>query len=69
MHVRRGDKLSVEANKYEVEDYMGAAESWFESRESNGMEVDRRVYLATDDLHVANDIKNRCLHVLLYTDY
>ena len=57
--MRRGDKLYHEAKKYEVEEYMGPAESWFESQESNGTEVDRRVYLATDDLNVTYDLKNR----------
>ena len=44
---------------------MEFAEAWFESQKSNSTEMDRRVYLATDDPDVASNITNRCLYVLL----
>jgi glycoprotein 6-alpha-L-fucosyltransferase len=59
MHVRRTDKLKVEAKYYSVEEYMNQIEEYFRKRESVQAVYKRRVFVATDDLSVLPYAKQR----------
>nr|XP_039262168.1 alpha-(1,6)-fucosyltransferase-like isoform X2 [Styela clava] len=55
IHIRRGDKLELEASKHEVEEYMFFVEVWFDEQNIK----QRRVYVATDDNSVLGELKNK----------
>ena len=50
VHVRRGDKLSKEACKHEIEQYMGHVDDFYTQLETDELSVKKKqVYLASDD--------------------
>ncbi|KAF0989411.1 hypothetical protein HZS_6847 [Henneguya salminicola] len=49
VHIRRTDKIGVEANLYQLEEYMFWVELYFKKLEIKGDKFKRRVYLATDE--------------------
>lgn len=49
VHIRRTDKLAVEASFHSLDEYMGHVEAYFKQREHHEIIDKRRVYLATDD--------------------
>ncbi|CAK8681770.1 unnamed protein product [Clavelina lepadiformis] len=64
IHVRRTDKLMIEARKFEVEEYMDPVVAWYDSQVGNASNYTRRVYVASDDLaSVIPDARNK------YPDY
>ena len=62
MHIRRGDKLNLEAEFKPTEDYFKWAELWFQIRERQfptAPKLKRRVYIATDDLSAIEEAKQK----------
>ena len=53
VHVRRIDKLIIEAQIHDIEEYMYHVIAWYNNYTAvTGKEVVRKVFLATDDLKV-----------------
>ncbi|CAK8681755.1 unnamed protein product [Clavelina lepadiformis] len=64
IHVRRTDKLMIEARKFEVDEYMDPVVAWYDSQVGDASNYARRVYVASDDLaSVIPDARNK------YPDY
>ncbi|CAK8681863.1 unnamed protein product [Clavelina lepadiformis] len=60
IHVRRTDKLMMEARKFEIEEYMDPVVAWYDSQVGNASNYTRRVYVASDDLaSVIPDARNK----------
>ena len=57
MHVRRTDKVGLEAAFHSVEEYMLYVDEWFDTYEQKHPGVKRKVYLASDDPTVLSDAK------------
>ena len=58
IHVRRTDKVSSgEAAFHHIDEYMKHAEEYFDNLEDP--DTDRRVYIATDDLAVIYEAKQK----------
>ena len=56
MQVRRTDKITAhEAGFHSVDEYMTYVEEWFDTYEQNHPDVERKVYLATDDTNVLEE--------------
>ena len=59
VHVRRTDKVGMEAQFHAVQEYMAYVEEWFDIYEKRHPGVQRRVYLASDDPNVLQEAKNK----------
>ena len=59
MHIRRGDKLVIEAKKVETEDYMEAVVDYIKSKD-NSLTLDKimGIWVASDDITVVNEVRN-----------
>ncbi|KAL3875017.1 hypothetical protein ACJMK2_037959 [Sinanodonta woodiana] len=63
VHVRRTDKVGMEAAFHEIQEYMVYVEEWFSILEARQAVKKRRVYLASDDPGVLSDARK------LYKNY
>ena len=59
MHVRRTDKVGLEAAFHAVEEYMAHVDEWFDAYEKRHPGVERKVFLASDDPNVLVDAKKK----------
>ena len=59
VHIRRKDKVKLEAAKYEVEEYMYHVEAYYKRVQHWTNPLTRRVFLATDDTTVIDEIKKK----------
>ncbi|KAK7104050.1 alpha-(1,6)-fucosyltransferase-like [Littorina saxatilis] len=59
VHIRRTDKVGVEAAFHGLDEYMQHVDAYFNQREHRESIPQRRVYLATDDPSVLADAKRR----------
>ena len=59
IHIRRTDKVGVEAAFHSLDEYMKHVEAYYDQREHHQAVTQRRVYLATDDPTILGDAKNR----------
>lgn len=57
VHVRRTDKVGTEAAFHKVDEYMKHVEDYYLTQEINGTTVERRVYIASDDPRVINEVR------------
>ena len=57
VHVRRTDKVGLEAAFHGVEEYMLYVDEWFDAYEHRHPGIKRKVYLASDDPSVLSDAK------------
>lgn len=58
--MRRTDKIREEASYHAVDEYMNWVERWFIIEELKiGKHLKRRVFVATDDATVINDISKK----------
>ena len=65
IHVRRTDKVGSEAAFHAVDEYMVHVDDYFTQLEMSQKVEKRRVYVASDDPGVLNEIKERL--VLIFT--
>ncbi|KAL3873263.1 hypothetical protein ACJMK2_036400 [Sinanodonta woodiana] len=63
IHVRRTDKVNHEAGKHEVEEYMVYVEEWYDLLKKRQPVLKKRVFLASDDPDVIQEIQRK------YPDY
>uniref|UniRef100_A0A0N5A673 GT23 domain-containing protein n=1 Tax=Parastrongyloides trichosuri TaxID=131310 RepID=A0A0N5A673_PARTI len=64
IHVRRTDKIGTEASFHDVNEYMAHAEVYFRGKEIElEREIEKRVFIATDDPSVIEDMRKK------FTDY
>ncbi|KAF1743135.1 hypothetical protein MXB_3118, partial [Myxobolus squamalis] len=59
LHVRRTDKLKLEAKYYDAKEYMFWVELFFRKIELKNKKIKRRVYVATDDIHLIKELRNQ----------
>lgn len=59
VHVRRTDKVGMEAQFHALQEYMTYVDEWFDIYEKRYPGVQRRVYLASDDPNVLQEAKNK----------
>ena len=57
VHVRRTDKVGLEAAYHGIEEYMLYVDEWFDTYEQRHPGIRRKVYLASDDPTVLSDAK------------
>lgn len=57
VHIRRTDKVGTEAALHQVEEYMTAVDEYYKQREMVEKIDQRRVFLASDDPKVNNQMK------------
>lgn len=58
VHIRRTDKVGMEAAFHSLDEYMKYVEEWFDVYEKRHAGVQRRVYLASDDPNVLIEARN-----------
>lgn len=68
VHIRRTDKVGMEAQFHSVEEYMKYVDEWFGIYERRHPGVQRRVYLASDDPNVLNEAKNNYPQYIFVSD-
>ncbi|VBB31464.1 unnamed protein product, partial [Acanthocheilonema viteae] len=57
LHIRRTDKINTEASFHDLTEYMNWTENWFRIEEYRTQSsVKRRIYIATDDPEVFNEV-------------
>ncbi len=59
VHVRRTDKVGTEAALHQIEEYMSEVEHYYDLKEIDGLKVKRCVYLASDELGVMKEAKEK----------
>ena len=59
VHVRRTDKVGTEAALHQIEEYMVEVEEYYKLKEVGGAISQRCVYLATDQLSVLQEAKEK----------
>ncbi|XP_059164715.1 alpha-(1,6)-fucosyltransferase-like isoform X2 [Physella acuta] len=59
VHVRRTDKINLEAAYHSIEEYMEHVEEYYQQLERTRPNIDRQVYLASDDPSVLADAKQK----------
>ncbi|XP_076442953.1 alpha-(1,6)-fucosyltransferase-like isoform X2 [Babylonia areolata] len=59
VHIRRTDKVGVEAAFHSLDEYMRHVDAYFSQLEHHQPVAQRRVYLATDDPSILGDAKKR----------
>ena len=69
MHIRRTDKVGVEASFHSLDEYMQHVETYYNQREHREGEMIRKVYLATDDPSVLNDAIKRFVYIYLLCSF
>lgn len=57
LHVRRTDKINLEAAYHSIEEYMSHVKEFYDQMDRRRSNITRRVYLATDDANVLPDAK------------
>ncbi|KAH3859244.1 alpha-(1,6)-fucosyltransferase-like isoform X2 [Dreissena polymorpha] len=68
VHVRRTDKVGMEAQFHSVDEYMRYANEWFDIYEKQHPGVQRRVYLASDDPGVLHEAKKNYPNYIFVSD-
>ncbi|XP_045168522.2 alpha-(1,6)-fucosyltransferase-like [Mercenaria mercenaria] len=68
VHIRRTDKVGMEAQFHGVDEYMKYVDEWFDIYERRNPGVQRRVYLASDDPNVLNEAKNNYPQYIFVSD-
>ena len=58
MHVRRTDKIDVEAAHHRLDEYMKWAKLYFDKLELKNKLDARRVFIATDDKNLLKEAQN-----------
>ena len=65
VHIRRTDKLKGEAKYHHVDEYMVLVDKWYDNLEKSFPGVRRRMFLATDDLGVKQEIHTRSVELFM----
>lgn len=68
VHVRRTDKVGLEAAYHGIEEYMLYVDEWFDTYEQRHPGIRRKVYLASDDPTVLSDAKKLYPHYEFISD-
>ena len=58
IHVRRTDKRS-EAAYHDIDEYMNHVVNWYDTYEQRHSDVERRVFIATDDISCVKDAREK----------
>jgi len=66
IHVRRTDKVGVEAAFHSVDEYMTYVEEYYDTVEKYQRVDRRRVYIASDDSSVITDAKRKYILVIYF---
>lgn len=59
VHVRRTDKVGTEAAFHSLDEYMTHVEDYYLTMEINGTNIDRRIFLASDDARVIEEARKK----------
>ena len=65
VQIRRTDKLKNEAKYHHVDEYMVLVEKWYDNLEKSFPDVSRRLFLATDDPGVKQEIRARSVELFM----
>ncbi|XP_052767020.1 alpha-(1,6)-fucosyltransferase-like [Mya arenaria] len=68
VHVRRTDKVGMEAQFHSLDEYMGHVEDWFNTYEKRHPDIQRRVFLASDDPEVLQEAKRNYPNYIFVSD-
>ncbi|KAL3984685.1 Variant SH3 domain family protein [Acanthocheilonema viteae] len=69
LHIRRTDKINTEASFHDLTEYMNWTENWFRIEEYRTQSsVKRRIYIATDDPEVFNEVTMKYPNYEIYGD-
>lgn len=59
LHVRRTDKIGIEASYHAIDEYMKWAELYYDRLELKTEVKQRRVFIATDDMNTVNEAQRK----------
>ena len=65
IHVRRTDKIGTEAKFHAVEEYMDRVEAFYTLHYTHLKEGQRRVFVATDEPNVVEELRAKFVHIFL----
>ncbi|RKP17382.1 hypothetical protein ROZALSC1DRAFT_24264 [Rozella allomycis CSF55] len=68
VHIRRTDKIGLEAKYYSLDEYMEHVEKYFRKLESSQSVKVKAVFLATDEPQVIQEAKSRYKEYIFYTN-